>query len=56
MLFCNHEWIKQTNEPIADYFDYDGWHVGVFVCKCSKCGKIKKRKYLDNHQVGQLFS
>ena len=24
---------------------HSGIHVGVFICKCSKCGKIKKRKY-----------
>lgn len=45
MLFCSHEWKKLTAKPFYDYYDYCGFHVGVFKCQCEKCGKIRKKKY-----------
>lgn len=56
MTCCNHDWIRQTKDPILDYIDYDSNLIGVIVYKCSKCGKFKKKKYLDNSQLGQLVS
>ena len=44
-IFCIHEWIKQEEQPHKDYYDYSGYHVGVFKCKCNKCGKIRNIKY-----------
>ena len=42
-MFCFHEWEKLRF--LHDYFDYSGFRVGVFECKCKKCGKIKRRKF-----------
>jgi hypothetical protein len=42
---CVHEWEKAEDKPHYDYWDYSGYHVGVFKCRCKKCGKIKDRKY-----------
>lgn len=44
-MFCIHEWHKTTDKPIYDYFDYSGYRVGVFLCKCNMCGKIRKKKF-----------
>lgn len=41
----SHEWVKIDDEPIEEYWDYNGYKVGVFRCKCRKCGKIKRRKF-----------
>lgn len=43
MIFCRHDWHKIR--MIDEYQDYSGFMVGVFECQCSKCGKIKLRKY-----------
>lgn len=40
-----HKWIKITEIPKYEYWDYSGFHVGVFECECLKCGKTKMRKY-----------
>ena len=45
---CIHEWTKTEKEPHEDYWDYSGYHVGVFKCKCSLCGKVKNRKYIKH--------
>lgn len=42
-MFCIHEWIKLESKPHFTYWDYDGYHVGIFRCKCKKCGKIKNK-------------
>ena len=42
-LFLNHEWEKV--KLIIEYFDYSGYKVGVFQCKCKNCGKTKNRKF-----------
>ena len=42
-MFCFHEWDKLRF--LYDYIDYSGFHVGVFECKCKKCGKIRNRKF-----------
>ena len=44
-MFCIHEWIKLESKPHFTYWDYSGYHVGIFHCKCKKCGKIKAKKY-----------
>lgn len=41
--FCIHEWEKQ--DLVSEYFDYSGFKVGIFNCKCRKCGKVKNKKY-----------
>lgn len=50
---CKHEWkkIEKTN----DYFDYSGFHVAVYLCKCKKCGKKKEKKFSHEKQIGDLF-
>lgn len=45
MLFCNHEWEKLSNKPTTTYLDYSGFKIGIFLCKCKKCGKIRQKKY-----------
>ena len=42
-----HEWIKIEEKPFYDYWDYSGYHVGVFRCKCKKCGKLRNKKFCD---------
>ena len=44
-MFCTHEWVKITKDPSYSYWDYSGFHVGVFLCICKRCGKKRKRKY-----------
>lgn len=55
MKRCSHIYEKLSDKPLYDYFDYSGFHVGVFICKCKKCGKKKERKFLADKQVGELF-
>lgn len=40
---CNHKWKKE--EFVRSYRDYSGFRVGVFRCKCKKCGLVEIRKY-----------
>lgn len=47
-MLCIHEWYKITDKPIYDYFDFSGFHVGVFLCKCNLCGKNSKKEVLLN--------
>ena len=42
-LLCIHEWEKK--KFVDEYHDYGGFKVGLFRCKCKKCGKIKLKKY-----------
>lgn len=42
-LKCEHKWNPEVE--IDSYYDYSGFKVRVFECKCSKCGKRKTRKY-----------
>ena len=42
-LLCIHEWEKQ--ELVHEYYDYSGFAIGVFRCKCKKCGKVKNKKF-----------
>lgn len=42
-LFFNHNW--QKVKLVKEYYDYSGYRVGVFQCKCNNCGKIKNRKF-----------
>ena len=42
-MLCLHEWAK--TKKLYDYWDYSGFHVGVFKYKCKKCGKEKNRKF-----------
>ncbi len=44
-MLCVHEWYKTTYKPIYGYYDCSGFHVGVFLCKCSLCGKTRKKKF-----------
>lgn len=44
-IFCNHSYEKTDAKPIRTYYDYDGNKVGVFVCMCSKCKNVKKKKF-----------
>lgn len=55
MKFCIHEYNKTSQIPIYTYFDYSGYYVGVFLCKCKKCGKEKKIKFLKDRQLGELI-
>ena len=54
-MFCKHDFIKLNEKPLYDYFDYYGWHVGVFKCKCKKCGKVRNRKFLADRQLGEIL-
>lgn len=40
---CDHKWKKE--DLIRSYWDYNDFRVGVFRCKCKKCGKVQIRKY-----------
>ncbi|MFR1346920.1 MAG: hypothetical protein ACLSBC_12970 [[Clostridium] scindens] len=40
---CNHEFEKI--KLIREYYDYSGFRVGVFKCRCKKCGKECYKKY-----------
>lgn len=42
-LFCIHEWIRDS--VYDSYYDYSGYQVVKYHCKCQKCGKMKIRKY-----------
>lgn len=42
---CIHKW-KRSNKLVHHYFDYSGFHVGVFECKCEKCGIKANKKFL----------
>ena len=42
-LLCNHNWILAHKE--RDYFDYSGYKISVWGCRCAKCGKWKSRKF-----------
>lgn len=43
MKFHLHKWI--FTELIDEYLDYNGFAIQIWECKCSKCGKTKKRKF-----------
>lgn len=43
MGFCLHKWI--LTKLLDEYLDYYGFTVQVWECKCTKCGKTKKRKF-----------
>lgn len=45
MTFCIHDW-KRTEEPKYSYIDYSGIRVFTAMCRCKKCGKKKKRKFM----------
>lgn len=55
MKWCKHEYEKIEEKPNYDYFDYSGFHVGVFLCRCKKCGKKRERKFLASRQPGELL-
>ena len=55
MKICIHDYVKTSNQPIRTYCDYSGFRIGVFKCKCVKCGKIKEKKFLADRQIGELF-
>lgn len=42
---CFHSWEKTESWPIRTYFDYFGFKVSLFPCKCKKCGKRKVKKF-----------
>ena len=42
-LLCVHEWSPE--KEVGRYYDYSGFTVREFECRCKKCGKRKKRKY-----------
>ena len=42
-----HKWEKVEAEPHSTYYDYSGWHVGIFKCQCKICGKMRNRKYTN---------
>lgn len=44
-FFCNHDYAKLEMKPHFVYYDYTGFKVGVFKCRCTKCGKISNRKF-----------
>lgn len=43
-----HDWVKIEKEPHEIYFDYSGNRVGIFRCRCKKCGKIRNKKFLSD--------
>lgn len=43
------------DKPIYAYYDYSGFHVGVFRCKCKKCGREMGRKYPPVKKLRELF-
>ena len=42
-ISCDHEFKKI--KLIKEYYDYSGFKVGIFECKCIKCGYKENRKY-----------
>lgn len=42
-LFCNHKWIL-VNE-IETYWDYSGYKVHIWRCKCPNCNKWNNKKF-----------
>lgn len=44
-MFHEHEWVRLSDKPLRDYWDWSGFHVYVFKCRCKKCGKERERKY-----------
>lgn len=46
-IFCIHNYIKIEEQPHYTYYDYTGFKVGVFKCRCTKCGKISNRKFIN---------
>lgn len=51
MKYRKHDFIRK--QELYRYFDFMGTEVIVFRCQCSKCGKIRTRKFIG-HTVGQL--
>ena len=45
LKLCNHNFVKTELVPHSIYYDYSGFKIGIFKCYCTKCGKIKNRKY-----------
>ena len=45
MIICFHNYKKISNIPLRTYYDYSGYNVGIFKCQCTKCEKIKNRKF-----------
>lgn len=43
VTYCRHNWEKIR--LVRKYIDYSGFEVVVFECKCTKCGKIKEKKF-----------
>lgn len=50
--FCKHDFIRK--KELYRYYDIEGIEVIVFQCQCSKCGKLKRKKFIG-HIVGNLF-
>ena len=44
-MFHIHEWEKLEDEPHDIYYDYCGFKVGIFRCRCNICGKIRNVKF-----------
>ena len=44
-FFCNHDYVKLETEPHFVYYDYTGFRIAVFKCRCTKCGKISNLKF-----------
>ena len=54
MKVCFHEW-EITSNPKHLRYDQSGMEVVIAMCKCKKCLKVKRKKFIG-HIVGNLFS
>lgn len=52
-MFCLHNW-KQIEKLKHIGYDYSGIEVLTAMCRCSKCGKKKERKFMGK-VIGNLF-
>jgi len=52
-FLCIHDWKRLKDEPEYDYFDDSGVKIGVFACKCVKCGKRMNRKYYKTSELSE---
>lgn len=44
-MFHIHKWEKLESEPHDIYYDYSGFKVGIFRCRCKICGVIRNMKF-----------
>lgn len=53
MKICLHDY-KRIENPKHLKYDINGIEVVTAMCKCTKCGKMKRKKFIG-HTIGNLF-